>query len=130
MNTQQLPPFTPIGATPVSLDHEAPKAKRVKKDKTNGDASAKVPKKKQAAMLAAAKKAIRARGVNTPPAKRTRSARVAPLMMDAAQALAALNGLGRKEVESMQALVLLLNPLPRPARKRVLEAVAAIMGNK
>lgn len=126
-----LPPFTPVQAPPVQPAHviDGPDIPASKRRKAKPKA-AKVPKKKQAAMLAAAKEAIQARGVNPAPAKRQRSARVAPLTMNAEQALAALAGLGRVELSTMQALVALLNPLPRAARKRVLEAVASITSGK
>lgn len=146
MNTQQLPPFTPIGATPVSLDHEAPKAKRVTKAKPNGVTVAKGPKKSRPAKYTydaegkvtglaktTTRKQLRkdAQKAGTVlPAKRARSTRVAPLMMDAAQALAVLNGLGAKEIAAIQQMVMLLNPLPRPGRQRAMAAVAALVFDK
>lgn len=130
MNTQQLPPFTPIGATPVTaLDVVRDAALKTgrKKAKPNGATVAKGPKKSRPT-----KKGKGAFGnpFSEPPAKRTRSTRVAPLMMDAAQALAVLNGLGAKEVAAIQQMVMLLNPLPRPGRQRAMAAVAALVFDK
>lgn len=129
-----LPAFTPVPARPAQLPPAnspptQPAGKTPKKPKVAKVAkAAKVPKKKRAAVLAAAKEAIKARGVNPEPVKRVRSTRVAALTLDAAGALAALAGMSKRELEAMQTLIAQLNPLPRPARKRVLDAVIKIAG--
>lgn len=123
--SDSLPPFTVINAPPVQPPDaparkkaKAPRSKETSRDKkANG-----VPK------VAKTTKSMTARAAAEPVVKRVRTSRVAPLMMDAVTALAALSGLGRKEVETMQAIVALLNPLPRPARQRVMAAVAALLG--
>lgn len=123
--TPTLPAFTPVAATPVAATTiAAPDEKHAK----NGRAGAAVkaagkhgtPRKGKAKRVAKA-------AASDAPAKRVRTSRVAPLMMDAHQALNALGGLSKKEVEVLQALIAQLNPLPRPGRSRVLTAVASLI---
>lgn len=154
-NPHALPPFSPVAAPPTQPAHvidgpAIPESKRRKRQSITAMAKAPEPgnafidavtgkkprkaKKPANGKAKAGKKTKTAVAVATKimegPAKRQRSARVAPLTMNAEQALAALAGLGRNELASMQAIVALLNPLPRPARKRVLEAVASITSGK
>lgn len=138
--TQALPPFTPTVAPPVQPAAPTPSEMIAehKKRKAKADGVKKVAKKVSKAvdkMLAKNKKGStpasrkHAQVEAHEPSKRVRSVRVAPLMLDAASALSALAGLGKTDIAAMQAIVRLLNPLSRPARKRVLAAVLALMGN-
>lgn len=125
MSADQLsiPAFTPVPARPATPPpaNSPPTQPAGKKAK-----AAKAPKKDKAVKKAKAPKAV-AKTVDEP-TKRVRSTRVAALTLDAAGALAALAGMSKRELEAMQTLIAQLNPLPRPARKRVLEAVAKIAG--
>lgn len=114
---QQLPAFTPVPANPVVPG---------KFSSNDGLANPPPAKKARAAKKGKAKAAKKTEAV--PAEKRQRRSRVAPLQMDAAQALNAIAGLSKKEVESLQAMIILLDPLPRPARQRVLTSVASILG--
>lgn len=146
MSPEQLPPFAPRPATPVEappVQPQLPAGRQVRPRKAkdpakvaNGRAGGKAS--------ATGNKGATARNAKTRkvgkmkelamgygkdmPAKRTRRSHVAPLAMDAVTALSVVNSLARKEVQAMQELIGMLNPLARPARKRVLEAVAAILG--
>lgn len=135
-DVDHLPPFTPIPARPASpLAPEDPFDQRtLKKPRKAKKSAAKkaVPVKKAPAKKAKpAKKPRKAKAAVVPiePTKRVRSSRVAPLMLDAAAMLSTLAGLGKTEALTMRNIVEMLNPLARPARKRVLNAVLALMGN-
>lgn len=120
----QLPAFSPMVARPVDPVEVQAATKKARKanDKAKAAKAVKKTARKVDKEISATLRRELAR-----PAKRTRRTRVAPLMMDAVEALSAVNGLARKEVQTMQELIGMLNPLPRPARKRVLDAVAAIL---
>lgn len=118
VTNQQLPAFTPVPANPV-----------VPGKFSSNDGLANPPQPAKKARAAKKGKAKAAKKTAAAPAeKRQRRSRVAPLQMDAAQALNAIAGLSKKEVESLQAMIILLDPLPRPARQRVLTSVASILG--
>lgn len=121
-----LPAFTPVPARPVQLSPaNSPSTQPVNGKTPKKTKVAKAPKKTKDVRMTKAPKAAK---TADEPANRVRSARVAALTLDAASALAALAGMSKRELEAMQTLIAQLNPLPRPARKRVLEAVAKIAG--
>lgn len=85
--------------------------------------------RKKAAPKRKAKKAARKPRAAAPAAtkgKRGGRRAVAALSVDFAQAMQMAAGLKKKDVAAIQAVVQLLNPLARPARKRVMEAVAGL----
>jgi hypothetical protein len=112
-------PATPVGAANPAFGNPetAPAAPKRSRNKS-------APKSK-------AKKAARKRVLTKKDTKailgRGGARRVAALSVDFAQAMQMAAGLKKKDVAAIQAVVQLLNPLARPARKRVMEAVAGVL---
>lgn len=119
----QPAPYKPHLATPVGAAAPA---------FGNPETAPASPKpRKKPATKRKAKKAARKRVLTKKDTKailgRGGARRVAALSVDFAQAMQMAAGLKKKDVAAIQAVVQLLNPLARPARKRVMEAVAGVL---